>query len=553
MSVPAVAGRRLAGPLPRDIGLHVARALTSVPLALTGILVLGAALRLPNLQNIPKLTDEMRDAIFSLPIYRGESLPLANFSAYDGALFNYLLAVLFWLVGPELQAPRLMMLVLGIAGLPLAYLMARERYGRSAALLAAALLALNPVHVLVNSRVAWGNCLTPLFTTAAFWLIYRATQMRRVGELSGQSRSSSRGWELVPAGLLFGLALQTHPTTAALLPAAMLAVVWSRPRLLRGPWPWLACLAFGLGYANMLLFNLRSGFESITFAQKTRADYTGATAGFAHDYLTNQGILLLGLYRAFGGAVEDRDFGPAFLLDPLLVIAAGIGLVALIWAARVGDLLPLASLVSVAAMLPLVNDRFEPILDGRYVAPLLPLCFAAVGGLAFAVLRAVRKRRPLLRRAGLSGLALALVLIAGLQALGLQRYLAQNAAAVLRSARLWNAYRVVERAASGSDILLDKDLERVVFGAGSSELLTFEYLCTMRGLPCLTERITPGGLLRTIASDPQKGARLIVMERAKRKLLDPRLQVRQLDPEEVERGVQPYAYGVYLVRWDPRL
>jgi hypothetical protein len=43
------------------------------------------------------------------------------------------------------------------------------------------------------------------------------------------------------------------------------------------------------------------------------------------------------------------------------------------------------------------------------------------------------------------------------------------------------------------------------------------------------------------------------MERAKRKLLDQRLQVRQLDAEEIERGVQPFVYGIYLVRWDPRI
>ena len=160
--------------------LAVGDRLTAVPWFLSAgyglvpIVMLAALLRLHNLQTVPELSDEMRDAIFSLPIARGESLPLANFSSYDSALFNYLEAIVFRVFGPDLRAPRVMMLVFGLLTTPLAFLCTRRAYGVGSAVLATAMLAVSPVHVIVNSRVAWGNCLTPLLTTVGFWLVYRA-------------------------------------------------------------------------------------------------------------------------------------------------------------------------------------------------------------------------------------------------------------------------------------------------------------------------------------------------------------------------------------------
>ncbi|MCC7104348.1 MAG: glycosyltransferase family 39 protein [Chloroflexi bacterium] len=501
-------------------------------------------MRVPNLQTLPKLTDEMRDAIFSLPIARGQTFPLANFSSYDGALFNYLQAALFHAVGPSLLAPRAMMLWLGVLTLPAAYLCARRAHGPVAALLATALLAVNPVHILVNSHVAWGNCLTPLFTTLAFWLVYQA-----IGpSYRSGSRSPADGdWLLVPAGLCFGLALQTHPTVVGLLPGVAIAVLFARPGLLARPWLWLGLLGFALGYANMIAFNVLHNFESVRFAQQTQSDYTGAGASLGERYESNLATMLVGLYRMLGGAVEDRAGRSAFLLDPMLILAALLTAAGLAWAARRGDRLPLLVSLSHLLLLPLFNDRFEPVLDGRYVMPLLPLLFAAAARLLVDLWRT---RDPWGGRLGpaLSVAAATSLLVAPL--VGLSRYSEQNQAAGLRSARLWAALGLAERnVPQGTEVILDRDLKRSVLGAGSTEQLAFEYAFTMHGVPYRSVRVTPGGLAAAVNREGVPETRLVVMERNKRKKMGTHLQLRRLDASLSERGVQPSAYAVYLVTW----
>lgn len=511
--------------------------------ALASVFGAGALLRLPRLQTLPKLTDEMRDAIFSLPISRGDALPLANFSSYDGALFNYLQAVMFWLVGPDLEAPRVLMLWSGLLTLPLVYVCVRRAHGFLAGLLAAAMLAVSPVHVLVNSRVAWGNSLTPLLTTPAFWLVYR--YLRAEPARSGQRDPA---WNLVPAGLLFGLALQTHPTVLGFLPGVALALLLGRPaRLVRNRWTWLGLLGFMLGYANMIAFNLLQNFESVAFAQQTKAEYTGAAPDFGREYLRHLSGLLLGLFRMLGGAVEDRDRLRAFLLDPALL---GVGLVVaagVLWSLRRGDRLTVLVTLSCVFLLPVVNDRYEPILDGRYVAPLLPLLYGATSRLLVDLWQA--RRLPRVPR--LAARVLCLFGLAGLLLLplvGLSRYHQQNTAAAQRSARLWGALALAERnVPPGGVAIIDRDLERVVHGAGSTELLAFQYAFTLHNVPHRVLRVTTGSLSQAMVNET---SRLVVMERTKRKLLDPRLKVRQLDGEAMEAGIQPYTYGIYLISWD---
>src|SRR5439155_1059500 len=77
-------------------------------------------------------------------------------------------------------------------------------------LLAALLLAVSGPHILVSSRIAYSNSLTPLFTTVSLWLLQRAIV-----------RSSPVA--LVGSGFAFGLALQTHLTALAVAPGMGLA------------------------------------------------------------------------------------------------------------------------------------------------------------------------------------------------------------------------------------------------------------------------------------------------------------------------------------------
>src|SRR5438067_11294075 len=141
-------------------------------LALAGVLVLALALRLPHLTLVPHFTDETWEVLWSLPIMRGQELLLTNFNTFKGSLFNYLVAGSFLVLGPTALAARLVALVAGTLTVLAGYALGRAWGGPGAGLLAAGLLAVNGAHILINSHIAWPNCLTRLFTTLAIWTLY---------------------------------------------------------------------------------------------------------------------------------------------------------------------------------------------------------------------------------------------------------------------------------------------------------------------------------------------------------------------------------------------
>ena len=159
---PAVEGGRPSRALPRRLELTL----------LGGVLLLALALRLPHLALVPQFTDESLEVLWSLPIARGEALPLTNYDAYYGALFNYLVAGAFVLLGPSALAARVAVLVAGVLTVLATYALARAWNGPAAGLLAGGLMAVNAAHVAINSHVAWANCTTPLFTTLAVWALW---------------------------------------------------------------------------------------------------------------------------------------------------------------------------------------------------------------------------------------------------------------------------------------------------------------------------------------------------------------------------------------------
>src|SRR4051812_26183837 len=84
---------------------------TACEVAVVGLVLgLAVALRLPNLMVVPRLTDETDEVILGLRIARGEALPLVGVNTYIGALFNYLVAAGFRLLGPRPEVGRLTVL-----------------------------------------------------------------------------------------------------------------------------------------------------------------------------------------------------------------------------------------------------------------------------------------------------------------------------------------------------------------------------------------------------------------------------------------------------------
>ena len=282
--------------------------------------MVALAVRLPHLTLVPRFTDESLEVLWSLPIARGETFPLTNYDTYYGALFNYLVAASFLLLGPSALAARLVVLTLGVLTVLATYGLARAWGGgsRLAGLLAGGLLALNPAHTVINSHIAWANCTTPLFTTLAVWTLWYAVGgKRRVATGEPKIRTSWRGARaasLVLSGLLWGLALQTHPAVMTLLPGAALYLVWWGRGWLRTGWTYLALAAFGLGYADVIVHNLHHGFESLIAAQRIREEYAqdnDAATGYPAALLA----ALLLLARLLGGAIDTRPTAGEYLLD----------------------------------------------------------------------------------------------------------------------------------------------------------------------------------------------------------------------------------------------
>src|SRR5688572_17083544 len=155
---------------------------------LLALAALAFVVRWPNLQYIPQFTDEVFDGQVAYGIWEGKR-PLIGVNAYTGAFYYYVLAGVFWLFGPSIYAPRLLVMVLGIGAVLATGLLGADLGRRAArgagaqdlrvsgwigALVGGGLLATSAVHVLTNSHLAWPHCTLPLYLTLAFWLVEKA-------------------------------------------------------------------------------------------------------------------------------------------------------------------------------------------------------------------------------------------------------------------------------------------------------------------------------------------------------------------------------------------
>src|SRR5579884_1039111 len=361
---PARAGRRVG-----------AWSLVWLDLALClGLLALALWLRLPHLTEVPGFTDETEEIRRAVRLARGEGLPLVNVDAYIGAWNLYLTALALHLGGFSVATAR--SVTLACAGLTVVatYSLARALgLGRPTAGLGGLLLAASGAQAVVGSHVAWSNCTSPLYTTLAALLLTRAQRQRQ-----------PRG--LVLAGLVGGVGLQTHPSVLALLGALGLVGLETSRRQgwLRSRWPLLALAAGLLGYSPVLLYNLQTGFHSFAHGLHVQRQYEGKQPLTPELYLTNLRLLLVGLGQVLGSSFVPLEQA---LRDPAVWIAAGLALAGLGWALRRGwALLPL-SLLSVVLLLPLFNPKYNLVMNGRYLLPLLPLVVVAQAGLAADLVR----------------------------------------------------------------------------------------------------------------------------------------------------------------------
>lgn len=449
-----------------------------VDLALVLLLCLGAlAVRWPMVHTIPRYTDETGEVATALAIAFDGARPLVHNDAYRGPFWAYMLGGVLALTGPAPGVPRLFTLALGVLTVGATYFFARALAGRAAGLVAGLLMATAFGPVVLGSHVAWSNHSTPLWTTLAALALW-------LGAGSSAGRRAD-AW-LILSGLLWGLALQTHPSVIALLPGALLwfvAAPYRRQRL-RTPGPWIAAAVFVLALAPMIVYNVQNGLASVAEATKPSQPIVREIGPVV--WLTN-GVALAGqLGRAAGAgpSPEPSDARPIAVtaatdaLRPVATWAYAFALLgALAWTGWRGPRLPACLAGSAVLILPLINDSYTNFYDSRYLAMLLPLAYAAVGAIAGPWLAAA-DRRPAARIGGAAVLgALVLYPLVALAGFYIHEiYAGRTNYRLIAAADLIAA----EDAGGGRTVLVDKGMRPLKLGGGGDPTRAFDELLTLR-------------------------------------------------------------------------
>lgn len=463
--------------------------------AILALIAVAAAIRLPGLMWVPRFTDEQLDVLYTLPLYRLQGLPLVGFDPYNGPLFSYLLAISLWVFGPQPWTPRLLSLLLALGTVAATYWLGRNLGGRVAGLMAGGLLATSAVHTFINSHMAWSNATTPFFTTLAFVLILPAI-----------TRGS--GPSLAIGTFAFAIALQTHPSVMLFIPGVGLAVLLARPRLVRSRWTIVAAALFMLGYSNVIAYNvLPKGADPYwqqakqfvpswgrtddnligRLSQEERMNAEGAT-GLA-GYPNSLWLLTVNLPRVAANLIEPRPVLTDFLREPTFWLYGALVPLGLAWPLRRRNPLPLAAGLGFLLLVPLFNAKFEPIFNGRYVMPVLPLAFAGVGTL-IADLAGWLRSRP--ARGALAVLALALV---AYPLIPLVRYHQRNEAdGQLNQDLIQTAATVAAARHPDEPILLDEALGRRNLPADGDLLMNLQTFLQFRGAAYRVGPATPAKL-----------------------------------------------------------
>ena len=363
-------------------------------LAVILVVLLALAVRLPYLWSYPLATVEWDEVRIGYGIAFQHLHPSTDYSRDIGPLYNYLIGGLFRLFGPDLRIPRVVSMLSSVGTVLLTYLIGLKAFGRRSGLLAAAALALSGASVYL-AHEGFSDSLTPLMVSVASLLTLEA------------ERKSP--WWLAPAGLAWGVALQTDSSVFAfLIPLLIYLILRAGRRILP---TLLGLAAFLLGYANMILTNIRQPLVSLhwIFAHKTYA--TGGPHGL---------LPILGHY-AYEILSFGQSLGSAYLAHWPSPADIGVGFVVLVWMVLFVDAvrhlwregsspLTLFLVLGPLLLMPLFNRAFLFPQLSRYFVPVLPWALSMMAHRAEDLARHLRERGLSPRVTGACALVLAGIL-----------------------------------------------------------------------------------------------------------------------------------------------
>jgi mannosyltransferase len=198
-----------------------------------GLVALGAALRFATLGVQSYHHDEVVTASRVLRVGFGHAMDAVGFSESAPPLYYALAWVWTQIVGTGPWGLRSLSALAGVATIPVAYLVGCELRGRRAGLLAAALVAVNPM-LIWYSQEARAYALLVFFCALSLLYCVRAL---RVGEGEDATAGPADKRNLVLWGVFSGLALATHYFAVFPLAAETLLLLRRRGRTtLAGLW-----------------------------------------------------------------------------------------------------------------------------------------------------------------------------------------------------------------------------------------------------------------------------------------------------------------------------
>lgn len=200
---------------------------------LTGLVALGAALRFATLGVQSYHHDEIVTASRVLRVGFGHAMDAVGFSESAPPLYYALAWIWTQITGTGPWGLRSLSALAGVATIPVAYLVGRDLRGRRAGLLAAALVAVNPM-LIWYSQEARAYALLVFFCALSLLYCVRAL---RVGEGAEASEARHDKRNFVLWGVFSALALATHYFAVFPLAAEVILLLRRRGRAaLTGLW-----------------------------------------------------------------------------------------------------------------------------------------------------------------------------------------------------------------------------------------------------------------------------------------------------------------------------
>jgi 4-amino-4-deoxy-L-arabinose transferase-like glycosyltransferase len=142
---------------------------------------------------------------------------------YTAALSTYITVPFVAVLGPTAVAMRLPDAVLGVLTVGVLYWWLKRQAGPTVALLAAAVLALDPWHIML-CRTAHESGFAPFFLAIAMLSLHRSGMLVGGGVYGADSERAGGGWALL-AGIMFGFHTWDYPATRLFTPLFCVSIV----------------------------------------------------------------------------------------------------------------------------------------------------------------------------------------------------------------------------------------------------------------------------------------------------------------------------------------